>query len=164
MDEFKTNQRSKDPMKSNKKKSVIGFVIISVMIMIFVVGCSNKTPYQKYVASFTPITIEEVNNNIENGTPFVLYFSRESCSFCSEVIKNVRSAAKEMGVEIFYIDTDTPDIEKDESYVEFRKEYDIEFDPAMLLFTKDDYYKGRLITDTDEIALTFKKYLAKIAE
>lgn len=157
-------ERCKRLMKKNKKKSVIGVTFLFVVFMIINVGCSEKTSYEQNVASFTPITIEEANNNIEKGTPFIIYFSKESCPFCVEVVNNVRSAARQQGVEIFYVDTDIPDIEKDEAYVGFRKKYDIESDPAMLLFTEDDYSHGWLITDTDEIALVFKKYLAKISK
>lgn len=116
------------------------------------------------MGSFTPISIEEVHNKTENGIPFVLYISNESCPFCAEVVNNVRSAAKEVGVKIFYIDSEDSDIKDDEAFLKFKGDYDIESDPTMLLFTEDDYSKAWLITDTDEIAFTFKKYLAKISE
>lgn len=151
-------------MKRNKKKTCQRVVFLLVLVMFLVLGCSDRTPYEKIVSSFTPITIEEVNSNIKKGDPFILYFSRESCSFCNEIVKNVSSAAKEKGVTIHYIDTDTPDLENNEEYVQFRKEHDVEFDPAMLLFTTVGYSKARLITDTDEIALTFKRYLEELSE
>lgn len=139
-------------------------VILSVMVVMLITGCSKKTSYQKKVGSFTPISIEEVHDKIENGIPFVLYISNESCPFCAEVVNNVRSAAKEVGVKIFYIDSEDSDIKDDEAFLKFKGDYDIESDPTMLLFTEDDYSKAWLITDTDEIAFTFKKYLAKISE
>lgn len=164
MNKFKTDWKCQEPIKKNKQEILIGFIILSIMIMILAVGCSKKTPYQKNVSSFIPVSIEEVRDKIENRTPFVLYISNESCPFCVEVVNNVKSAAKEVGVKIFYIDSKDPDMKSDETFLEFKKKYDIESDPTMLLFTKDDCKKAWLITDTDEIAFIFKKYLTEISE
>lgn len=161
---FKTNKRCKEPIKKNKQRTLIGLAILFIMVMIFIAGCGQKTSYQKNVGSFTPISIEEVHDKIENGTPFVLYISNESCPFCVEVVNNVRSAAKEINIKIFYIDSEDPDIKDDKTFSEFKEKYDAKSDPTMLLFTKDDCKKAWLITDTDEIAFIFKKYLAEISE
>lgn len=161
---FKINGGHKKPIKRNRQKTLTGFTILFIMVMVFTVGCGQKTSYQKNVDSFTPISMEEVHDKIENGIPFILYISNESCPFCVEVVNNVRSAAKEVNAKIFYIDSENPDIKNDETFLKFKEEYDIEDDPTMLLCTEDDCSKAWLITDTDEIAFIFKKYLEEISE
>jgi len=163
MHRFKISGKRKKFIKGNKQRILVRLAVLFIMVMIFAVGCSKKTSYQKNVGSFTPISIEEVHDKIENRTPFVLYISNESCPFCVEVVNNVRSAAKEVGVKIFYIDSEDPDIKDDKTFSEFKEKYDAKSDPTMLLFTKDDCKKAWLITDTDEIAFIFKKYLAEVS-
>lgn len=160
----KVNWKCKGSPKREKQRiTLMRLVILSISVMIFTIGCSNQTQYQKNVGSFTPVSIEEVHNKIENRTPFVLYISNESCPFCVEVVNNVRGAAKEVNVKIFYIDSEDPDIKNDEAFLKFKEEYDAETDPTMLLFTENGHSKAWLITDTDEIAFVFKKYLAEIS-
>lgn len=137
------------------------FLLVTLMV-ILITGCSSKTPYEKAIESFTPISLEEVQKNIDNGTPFILYMGSSSCSFCTEVAPHVQQAAKREGATIYYMNTDAEELQDNQDFEKFRNDHDIEFDPAMILFTQDGFEKTSLMTDTDQTALIFKKYLKKV--
>ena len=53
------------------------------------------------------ITYSDYENMVNNGDAFVLVIEREGCSYCQLYMPIVEEYAKEVGVSINYIDTDT---------------------------------------------------------
>lgn len=147
-------------MKNNR---ILKLLLIT-LILSFTTACSSGSPYEKAVESFTPITFEEIKENIANGTPFILYMGNDSCSFCIDVAPHVQQAAKREAATVYYLNTESPELEGNTEFEEFKKDYEVDTDPAMILFTQDGFERTSLMTDTDQTALIFKKYLKKINE
>lgn len=120
-----------------KKLSVLLISIISIVLVIFLAKkYIVKTPYQKAVANFETVSVEEIEEKLEKGEDFVLYIGRETCPGCVEFVPVLEEVVKTNKLNVLYLDsTDTenkPDVQS------FRNKYEIEFVPSIFIYENGD--------------------------
>ena len=109
------------------KKSDI-FLILGLVVVI-VLGCFLMKG-EKYVPDYKlPLKLEgepglhqltyaEFQKKVDNDDGFVFIIERASCSYCVEFMPKAEKFAKDFGVPLYYVDTDTF---SDEDWTNFEK-------------------------------------------
>lgn len=89
--------------------------------------------------SFIELTVSDIENTIQNSSPLLLYTGRVTCEWCRKFVPILEGIASKENLKIYYLDS--TNTEEDVEIQKFRKKYEIEEVPSLILFTKDEYYK-----------------------
>ncbi|HEM5059686.1 TPA: thioredoxin [Streptococcus suis] len=88
-----------------------------VLIVILVVGGAfflsqsattpNESDYVKAVKSYQTISIDEVEQKVQDEEEFILYIGRETCPYCRDFVPKLTEAVEQSRVTIYYLDSES---------------------------------------------------------
>ncbi|MFM0713857.1 hypothetical protein P7J19_06645 [Streptococcus suis] len=88
-----------------------------VALTIFVVGgafflsqsaaAPNESDYVKAVKSYQAISIDEVEQKIQNEEEFILYIGRETCLYCRDFVPKLTEVVEQSHATIYYLDSES---------------------------------------------------------
>ena len=152
-------------MKSSIKK-----LVLLVLCALFVVGCSSGASTHKSDMSgyegfddenhvFVDATMKEINDMINKGETFTVYFGFKDCPWCIAALPYLNEIAKEYNQPIYYVDTrkdpsweSNIDIDDYDLFVEQFGEYvPYDDDGIKHLYTPHVFFvkKGKVVYDHD---------------
>jgi predicted bacteriocin transport accessory protein len=122
-------------------------LLILALTLVLLTGCSAETNYTEVETvqvdmsgyenmpvvghQFLKTTPQEVLKLIEEGGSAVVYYGYSTCPFCNKATSVINDAAKELDMNVLYVDVH-PEITNDESYLdEYYDEFYYDFDKAM---------------------------------
>lgn len=126
----------------------------------------TEEDYQKAVANFKEVKIDEVLAKIEKKEDFVLYVGRQTCPYCVKLAPGLDAAKADLGVDIYYLDSE----KTNETMDKFFDDYKLEYVPSLLNFSKGegkevkldhDYAKNHTGYPMDKVVKDLKAELGK---
>ena len=81
--------------------SALNFTRVSADVMTNV----DAGEYRANITGTIPMGVRELENGIESRRTFVVFFGRESCPYCKEFSRTLRTFLDETGVPVGYFDT-----------------------------------------------------------
>ena len=151
-------------MDNNQKRTTIYLSIIFIVILVGTTIISINNKKQVQIGQFDkhdgnnfgievngPVTDKDIDNLLNDGQEFVVYFYMDNCEGCENMNKTLNEISKKRDLDIKYFNT----AEHDYSI------YDVEFVPTMIHF-KDGNVEDRLEGQTDIDSVT--KFLDNIGK
>jgi predicted bacteriocin transport accessory protein len=114
--------------------------------------------YENNIENFDSISVNEINEKINNEDSFYIYVGRVTCEWCRLFVPILREYATENNIEIFYLDS--TETETNMELKNFRETNNIEYVPSLLYYSKETDMKKIEFDITDE--KFNKENLAKI--
>lgn len=123
------------------KSKIVLLAVIAAIILLIGRKVFPTSDYQKAVANFNEVTVEQVEEKIEANESFLLFVGRETCPECVEIAPVLAESAKASNSTIYYLDSINTDT--DEKLSDFRKRYTIQSVPTLVHFHEGTYsYTG----------------------
>ena len=161
-------KEEKSAVKKNDLFLILGLVVVVIIGCIFMWG---EKPVQDYELPLTlsgeaglhQLTYQEYQDKIDNKEAFVIILERATCSHCVSFMPVAKEFAKDNGLPMYYVDTDTfsdedwDGFEKSNSYL---KEKNGNWGtPTTLVLAGNaavDYIEGE--TSADSLLNLYKEY------
>ncbi|WP_105202650.1 DUF6568 family protein [Streptococcus suis] len=67
----------------------------------------NESDYVKAVKSYQTISIDEVEQKVQDEEEFILYIGRETCPYCRDFVPKLTEAVEQSRVTIYYLDSES---------------------------------------------------------
>lgn len=100
-------------------------VFFCILLVTIVSGCSSKK------TTYTTVSLDELNEKIDNKDSFVLTIGSSSCSHCANFQPKMETVIKVHQVEVFYIDVLKL---KEKEYKDFLARLNFEGTPTTIFF------------------------------
>lgn len=117
-------------------KKRIALIVSMLTLALLMVACGSKEytekDYDEAVKSFKTIEAKDVNKKIANKEDFVLYLGRKNCPYCVKLAPDFKKIAKDLKVDVLYMDT----LETNDEMDKFFKNHKLEYVPSILVFKK----------------------------
>lgn len=91
----------------------------------------EQKTYEKIVATYPAITMQEVNDAIENKKELLFYAGRVTCPYCVKFTPTMQEIVSDNALALSALDTT-----KDPTFLDFADKHGIEYIPA-LIYIKD---------------------------
>lgn len=104
--------------------------------------------YTNAVRRFTELDTARVNEKIESEDEFFLFVGRPTCEWCRKIAPDLQEAARDLEIEIFYLDSTESETNQDLS--DFRARYEVASVPAILHFMDGDSFASLDIDVTSD--------------
>lgn len=103
---------SKKGLKTSDIVLILGLVVVVILGFLVMKGEKVEPSYDLPLtlsgeAGLSELTYAEYQEKIDNKESFVLIIERASCSHCENFMPVAESFAKEKGLPMYYVDTDT---------------------------------------------------------
>lgn len=122
---------------------VVSVLIIGVFVVLSMGNNENTAP--KNYSNVVTITVDELNEKLENNESFFLLYGRNTCPNCVNLKPKINEVAVENDIEVYYLDTDENDTEKTS---EIAKEFGISSVPYFIIVIDgEDKYGNALVGD-----------------
>lgn len=135
---------------------IIGLVLCFSFAIWIVLRYVNKSEYQKITNNFTKVDVKQIENNIENKKEFVLYIGRESCPSCVSFVPILNESAKDLGIEILYLDS--TDTERRPDIREFRNKHNIMYVPSLVIVKENKLVFPKVPENRNDMDKIFKGF------
>ena len=92
----------------NSKKVLILLSLLLIIIVTFTAYLTTlaQTDYQIAVNRLQKISLEAVEQKIQDQESFYLYTGRESCPYCQEFVPKLAEAVDKTGTTVYYLDSE----------------------------------------------------------
>ncbi|HEL2728987.1 TPA: thioredoxin [Streptococcus suis] len=67
----------------------------------------NESDYVKAVKSYQAISIDEVEQKVQDEEEFILYIGRETCPYCRDFVPKLTEAVEQSHATIYYLDSES---------------------------------------------------------
>ncbi|HHT7828260.1 TPA: hypothetical protein ACT2H6_000517 [Streptococcus suis] len=67
----------------------------------------NESDYVKAVKSYQAISIDEVEQKVQDEEEFILYIGRETCPYCRDFAPKLTEAVERSRATIYYLDSES---------------------------------------------------------
>lgn len=84
--------------------------------------------FEKVIAAFEKITVDQAQAMIEAGDPCVIFIGKSSCPFCRRFAPKLEEARQQLGVPIAFLNS-----EEDATVRGFRDDHHIQTVPGLLV-------------------------------
>ena len=92
----------------------------------------TEQDFSAITAAFTAVCPEDVERLIAGGRSAVVFFGRESCSYCRRFAPKLQRAAAQTGVSVRFANSSDK-----AAWADFREEHDIDTVPALIKILSD---------------------------
>lgn len=88
-------------------------VLLAILVVVgaFFLSQSATVPseseYTKAVKSYQAISIDEVEQKVQDKEEFILYIGRETCPYCRDFVPKLTEAVEQSDVTIYYLDSES---------------------------------------------------------
>lgn len=132
-------------------------VYLLLIIVLFLVGCIQKTDYESTVENFESITPNEILKKDKNKETFFLYIGKSSCPYCKTFAPKLKVASENNNLDIFYLDVSD---ESQESLRTVLQKYKVKYVPLLMYFENNNSRSYFEEIEEDEIEISdIEKYL-----
>lgn len=123
----------------NSKKNLILLLLLLILIATFTVCLTTKpqTNYQTAVNKLQKISLEKVEQKIQDQESFYLYTGRESCPYCQEFAPKLTKAVDKTKITVYYLDSEHID---KTSWNNFKTTVGFKTIPNLTYFTNGTVY------------------------
>lgn len=127
IEDVNVEKTEKEKVKSKKKIKTSDFILIIGLILVVILGFfmmkgeGNKVTYELPLTltgdvGLHQLTYQEYKEKVDNDEAFVLIIERATCSHCVTYMPIAEGFAKDNGVPMYYVDTDTFEYEDWEKF------------------------------------------------
>ncbi|HEM3587743.1 TPA: thioredoxin [Streptococcus suis] len=67
----------------------------------------NESDYVKAVKNYQAISIDEVEQKVQDEEEFILYIGRETCPYCRDFVPKLTEAVERSHATIYYLDSES---------------------------------------------------------
>jgi Thioredoxin. len=123
----------------NRKKVLILLSLLLIIIGTFTAYLTTlaQTDYQIAVNRLQKISLEAVEQKIQDQESFYLYTGRESCPYCQEFVPKLAEAVDKIGTTVYYLDSENID---KTSWNNFKTTVEFKTIPNLTYFTNGTTY------------------------